>query len=47
MPAQIIPQTCNGTTVYALISDGVLIQVFDYLGAAALYAVMEGYEVTL
>lgn len=46
MPATIIPQTCNGNTVYALISNGVLINVFDYMSMAELYAVMEGYEVT-
>ena len=46
MPAEIIPQTCNGSTVYALISNGVLINVFDFMGAAELYAIMEGYEVT-
>ena len=45
MPAQIIPQTCNGNTVYALMSNGVLINVFDYMTHAALYAVMEGYQV--
>ena len=46
MPAKIIPISTATGTRYALISDGVTVQVFEFMGAAALYAVMEGYEVT-
>ena len=45
MPTQIIPILIDGQTRYALTADGVTVQVFEFMGAAALYAVMEGYEV--
>ena len=45
MPAKIIPISTATGTRYALISDGATVQVFEFMGAAALYAVMEGYEV--
>ena len=47
MPAQIIPTLIDGQTRYALTADGVTVQVFEFMGAAALYAILEGYEVTL
>ena len=46
MPAKIIPILTATGTRYALIADGATVQVFEFMGAATLYAILEGYEVT-
>ncbi len=46
MPATITPELIDGSTLYVLRDgDGNAVQIFDWLTAASLYAVMEGWEV--
>ena len=46
MPAKIIPISTATGTRYALIADGATVETFNYLTQAAMYALLEGYEVT-
>ncbi len=45
MPATITPETIDGRTQYVLRDDTGVVQTFDWLSAASLFAAMEGYDV--